>query len=223
MNKHFYFPLYTKEFIAGTVQMTAEELGAYIRLLCWQFDNGSVPISDATAIKNITGVALKKLSRVIDKFPQGENNKLRYIKEKGEILSNIRKQIGSKGGSKTQAKLKQNSSKYDDSNIYSYIESDSESKLELKSRMSRPTLQEVESYVLEAGLSINPEQFFNYYSANGWRVGRNPMKDWKAAARHWQSREKSYPQKKTKTQETHERALAFENKIMELERGNTNI
>jgi len=61
MNKHFYFPLYTKEFIAGTVQMTAEELGAYIRLLCWQFDNGSVPISDATAIKNITGVALKKL------------------------------------------------------------------------------------------------------------------------------------------------------------------
>jgi len=29
-------------------------------------------------------------------------------------------------------------------------------------------------------------QFFDYYEANGWRVGKNPMKDWKAAVRTWE-------------------------------------
>jgi hypothetical protein len=49
-----------------------------------------------------------------------------------------------------------------------------------------PTLEEVRMYCLERGSVIDPEKWFDYYSANGWKVGRHPMKDWKAAVRTWE-------------------------------------
>ena len=52
------------------------------------------------------------------------------------------------------------------------------------------------SYSFEKGLSVDPvveaEKFFNYYTANGWRVGRNKMKDYKATARNWLLNAKEY-------------------------------
>jgi hypothetical protein len=47
----------------------------------------------------------------------------------------------------------------------------------------------VEAYAREAGITIDAAAFCDYYTANGWKVGRNPMKDWKAAARMWAKRE----------------------------------
>ena len=50
----------------------------------------------------------------------------------------------------------------------------------------KPTLEEVKAYCKERSNSVNPERFIDYYEANGWRVGKNPMKDWKAAVRTWE-------------------------------------
>jgi hypothetical protein len=36
---------------------------------------------------------------------------------------------------------------------------------------------------------VDPEYFYHYYQSNGWRVGKNPMRDWKAAVRTWESNE----------------------------------
>ena len=45
------------------------------------------------------------------------------------------------------------------------------------------------------------EKFFNHYTANGWRVGRNPMKDWRAAAANWNKNSKEWSgNKKTSAQ-----------------------
>lgn len=52
-------------------------------------------------------------------------------------------------------------------------------------RFSPPSAEDVLAYCQEKGFSIDPERFVNYYSAIGWKVGRNPMKDWKAAVRNW--------------------------------------
>lgn len=48
-----------------------------------------------------------------------------------------------------------------------------------------PTLDEVEDYINEKGYSISASKFIDYYTSNGWKVGKNPMKDWKAAVRSW--------------------------------------
>lgn len=62
-----------------------------------------------------------------------------------------------------------------------------------------PTVPEVEAYCLERGNGVDPRRFVDYYSANGWKVGKNPMKDWKAAVRTWERREDESPQRQAKT------------------------
>ena len=49
-----------------------------------------------------------------------------------------------------------------------------------------PTLEEVKAYCKERGNNVNPETWFDFYTANGWKVGRNQMKDWKASIRYWE-------------------------------------
>src|SRR5204863_6314663 len=45
----------------------------------------------------------------------------------------------------------------------------------------RPTLEDVTAYCRERGNRVNPQRWFDYYVSNGWKVGRNSMKDWQAA------------------------------------------
>jgi hypothetical protein len=52
---------------------------------------------------------------------------------------------------------------------------------------NRPTLQQIKDYCKERKNSVNPEKWLNHYEANGWKVGKNSMKDWKAAVRTWES------------------------------------
>lgn len=50
----------------------------------------------------------------------------------------------------------------------------------------KPTIEEIKAYCTERKNSVDPDQWMNFYESNGWRVGRNPMKDWKAAVRTWE-------------------------------------
>lgn len=54
----------------------------------------------------------------------------------------------------------------------------------------RPSLEEVTQYCRERGNNVNPQAFIDFYSSNGWKVGKNPMKDWKACVRTWEQRER---------------------------------
>jgi hypothetical protein len=58
-----------------------------------------------------------------------------------------------------------------------------------RSVFKKPTIDEVQEYCTERNSTVNPEAFIDHYEANGWRVGRNPMKDWKAAVRTWEKRD----------------------------------
>ena len=51
-----------------------------------------------------------------------------------------------------------------------------------------PLLAEVTGYISENGYSVNAQQFLDHYASNGWMVGKNRMKDWRAAVRNWNSR-----------------------------------
>lgn len=52
-----------------------------------------------------------------------------------------------------------------------------------------PTLEEVRAYCKERNNSINAEAFIDFYESKGWFVGKNKMKDWKAAVRNWERNE----------------------------------
>ena len=49
-----------------------------------------------------------------------------------------------------------------------------------------PTVEEVRAYCMERGNSVDPEAFIDFYESKGWMIGKNKMKDWKAAVRTWE-------------------------------------
>ena len=57
--------------------------------------------------------------------------------------------------------------------------------IEKSKRFSPPTLEQVKEYVEEKDLNIDPERFIDFYESKGWMIGKNKMKDWRAAARSW--------------------------------------
>ena len=63
---------------------------------------------------------------------------------------------------------------------------------------SPPSLEEVRAYCQERGNSVDAQRFVDYYGANGWKVGKNPMKDWKAAVRTWENNDYDTPKKNPK-------------------------
>jgi|TARA_R100000664_G_scaffold33984_3_gene53166 hypothetical protein len=53
-------------------------------------------------------------------------------------------------------------------------------------RFKKPSLDELEIYCVERQNKVDIQKFFDFYESNGWKVGKNPMKDWKAAIRNWE-------------------------------------
>lgn len=70
-----------------------------------------------------------------------------------------------------------------------------------RKRFEKPTLSEIEQYCIERKNNVNAEQFFDYYESNGWKVGKNSMKDWKAAVRTWERSEYRKPNSKKNSKE----------------------
>lgn len=64
-------------------------------------------------------------------------------------------------------------------------------------RFTPPTLDDVKQYCLERRNNVDPERFIDYYTSNGWKVGKNSMKDWKAAVRTWERSSEKKPIQKS--------------------------
>ena len=124
----------------------------------------------------------------------------RLIKDRLD-LSRERKQNGSKGGSKQASKSTSKRTSKQGSKSTSKIEfcqgeSEIESKNNKESERKKelftpPTLDDVQAYSIEQGITLDCERFIDYYTAQGWKLSNgNKMKDWRAACRNWARRSK---------------------------------
>ncbi len=59
-----------------------------------------------------------------------------------------------------------------------------------RKKFTIPTVEEVENYCFERNNKVDAEMFVDFYSSKGWMIGKNPMKDWKAAVRTWERKDK---------------------------------
>lgn len=78
-----------------------------------------------------------------------------------------------------------------------------------------PTIQEVQNYIDEKGYQVDVSVFMNHYESNGWMVGKNKMKKWKAAITNWNTRNSNGG---NNGQDTRGRAKRVSDKIDELAR-----
>lgn len=61
-------------------------------------------------------------------------------------------------------------------------------------RFIKPSISDIEVFTQASNLNLNPDHFFDFYESKDWMVGKNKMKDWKAAARNWARRNSTAPQ-----------------------------
>lgn len=71
------------------------------------------------------------------------------------------------------------------------IEKDNKKEKDKKKMFVPPTVDEVEQYVIEKGYHIDPIAFVNFYQSKGWKVGKNPMVNWKSAVVTWEQKRKN--------------------------------
>lgn len=82
-------------------------------------------------------------------------------------------------------------------------EIDTEIEKRKNKRFTPPSVTEVADYVSEKGYHIDPEAFVDFYQSKGWKVGKESMKDWKAAVRTWAKRETKTPKLKNAPSMSH--------------------
>lgn len=101
MSKAPAFQFYADKFITGTAHMTAEEVGGYIRLLCCQWENGSIPESEQRQLR-VAGCKKASLLVILEKFTQTEkglvNLRLEESRAQQERFREKQKVNGGLGG-----------------------------------------------------------------------------------------------------------------------------
>ena len=70
-----------------------------------------------------------------------------------------------------------------------------------RKRFEKPTLSEIKEYCIERKNNVDAQHFYDYYESNGWKVGKNSMKNWQAAVRTWERSEYRKPNSKKNSKE----------------------
>lgn len=63
---------------------------------------------------------------------------------------------------------------------------------------SKPSIEDIRKYCRERKNDVAPQRFFDFYESKGWFVGNQPMKDWQAAVRRWESGDSERPRDHTR-------------------------
>lgn len=203
-----YYQFNIAAFALHTSHLTLEEEGVYRRLLDFYYDT-ELPIPKETqpVIRRLRlGSHSDIFNSILEEFFTLEadgwhNNRadieIKDYQEKAEIA----RANGRKGGrprknkgQETQPVILANPEITDSKANYELLTKNQElltsSKDKPKAkRFAPPTRQEVVDYMFGRDNTYahgeESEKFIDYYTANGWKVGKNPMKDWKAAIRNW--------------------------------------
>ena len=118
----------------------------------------------------------------------------RIESDRTNVQTNLR-QISEKSPPEIEIELEK------DIEIEKEIHSSAKSTTTKRKRFEKPSISDIKQYCIERNNNVNAEQFFDYYESNGWKVGKNSMKDWKAAVRTWERSEYRKPNSKKNSKE----------------------
>jgi uncharacterized protein YdaU (DUF1376 family) len=210
-----YIPLYVQDFLTDEKLMvcSASATGIYIRLLCIMHKSeeyGTILLKQKdkqteSKVKNFALKLAKFMPYPVDEIMSALEELLseNVIQNGGDKLmqkrmvydndiSIKRAEAGKKGGLKTQefAKAKSKAStEYENEIEY-------EDEIKDVAKKIPPKIEDVKTYCKERNNNVDPDKWFDFYTSKGWMVGKNKMKDWKAAVRTWEDKKNNRPQLK---------------------------
>jgi hypothetical protein len=184
------FLFYSSDFLNGVADLTMEERGQFITLLCLQHQKGT--LTDKTIRLSLGSVSVDVLSKFSkDKDGNFFNERLSEEIEKRIQFTESRRNNGSKGG------RPKNNTKPLGLAKHNLMEDVNENENEdIIINKSKCTFEEVYEYMAirigKENAKLEAEKFVNYYTSNGWKVGKNPMKSWTHAVNNWITNTKQY-------------------------------
>ncbi len=188
MRKPPAFQFYADDFIAGTAILSTEEVGAYILLLCHQWNCGSLPDNDILIRRIARLTQAFDLANLRSKFKavDGVLKNDRMERERDKQMQYREKQAknGKMGGRPiTQALVEPKPSQ----------SSPSPSPLiDSKKGFQKPTIAQARAMALEQGLpEVEGDRFWYFYDSKGWKVGKQSMKSAASAFGGWAYRVKA--------------------------------
>lgn len=143
-------------------------------------------------------------AEIESKLVQNRNAFAQFLLIKPQIIANFTRYInGSKGakygalggapvGNKNAAKNNPETTPNVNENVNENVNI-KENKKEKTKVFQKPTIEEIDAYCRESKNHIDVGRFFDFYECKGWKVGKSPMKDWRAAVRNWARSETSAP------------------------------
>ena len=201
---------YTSDFLTGCALMSMAQRGKYITLLCLQHQQGHLSEED---MLDVCGAVDPKIWRKFKQDDDGlfynERMDQEQIKRQNYALS--RSENGKKGG--RPKKQNESESEASENHMLStckayekHTENENINTLSLNRDIKSidknnskkdketdiytfkaPTVEEVAAYCRERRNNVDAERFVSYYTAIGWKVGRNPMLDWRASVQSWEN------------------------------------
>lgn len=140
----------------------------------------------------VTAMAFSFIKSQMDKDIEKYNETCAKRSEAGKLGGRPKKQEEAKKANgfsenqKKQGKAKKADNEYE----YEYDNDNDLLKENTKRKVfSTPTVDDVRAYCLERNNKVDPQQFVDFYESKGWMIGKNKMKDWKAAVRTWERSE----------------------------------
>ena len=180
------FLFYSSDFLTGISDLTMEERGQYITLLCIQHQKGKL-------CEKIIKISIGSVSEdVMKKFKKDEDGL--YFNERLDLEAKKRAEHGEKqrqraldGWKKRKATANATALPLEDENRN---ENEDRNKDKSKKGFNPPEFNNLKDYFFERlqsneAAQFEAEKFKDFYSSKGWMIGKNKMKDWQAAVRNW--------------------------------------
>ena len=184
MSKDPAFLFYSSDFLTGTLLMSMEQKGKFITLLCIQHQKGHL------SEKDMLHICGSYDEDVFTKFQKDEHGKFYNIRLEEEVDKRKAYSESRRNNRKKKEDMNNTSLSYVE---HMENENENEDLIEKKkvARFQKPTIEQLKEYMTEQGMNDIAENWLNHYEANGWMVGKNKMKDWKASVRTWKTNQKN--------------------------------
>ena len=206
-----WMPFYVADYLADTGHLTTEQHGVYCLLLFHYWQKGRLPgvaqcmhVAHAYTDATRTNVEYVLKEFFIEKDGVFHQKRLdKELKKHKEITDIYRKRAKKAANARWNASSNASSIPQvmlEDAQSQSHIKNKNINNKNIKNKNIKnkniknkgfvpPTLEEVKAYCLERKNNVDAQKWFDHYTSNGWKVGKNSMKDWQAAIRTWERSE----------------------------------
>lgn len=168
--------VFQDEYLERLAKLSDQEVGRMVRALAEYHATGKEP--ELTGRESVAFDFIRVDIDKADKAYQAKCNNMRR-EQSGAIDRNC-PQLGAD---------EPNKNKNNNINNEDIKENPLKGVKEKRTRFSPPTVEEVSAYCKDRKNRVDAQRFVDFYASKGWKVGQNPMKDWRAAVRTWEQRD----------------------------------